>query len=627
MDELRRYLGMVNFYRRHLPKAAEIHAKLNMFLYNAKKKDKSLIHWTEESIEAFEKSKQSLKEAATLAFPSTKAPIALMTDCSNLCAGAVLQQKEGNTWRPLGFFSNKLSEAQQKYSTFDRELLAIYMAIKHFRYMIEGRDITVYTDHKPLVYALTKTTTGKNDTPRRIRQLDFIMQFCTSIQHISGRDNIVADTLSRIESINIPSPIDYKQLSEAQKNDTELKDLMQSNSLQFKKIYIPTCNMPIYCEVSREQVRPYLPEQFRVSAFKAVHEISHPSIRITRNMMRDRYFWREMNKDVTKWTKSCLNCQKSKVQRHTITPIGKYVHSNRFEHLHMDIVGPLTYCNGYRYVVTMMDRSTGWPEAYPVKNITAETVADIVYSGWITRFGCPLRITTDQGRQFESNLFQQLAKKMGITKIRTTAYHPQSNGLIERWHRSLKTALICRGNTSDWVAELPSVLLGLRTCSKDETKISAAEMVYGEVIRLPGDFFQPSTLENSETEEFLRELRLRIKNLASVPKKERVQRNIFVHPNLKDCAYVFVREDRLTKSLTPPYSGPYKIISRAEKYYKILQADTEKIISLDRLKPAFTLGIEECENAPNKATEKTNNESQVRTRSGRIIKPVVRFTN
>lgn len=91
----------------------------------------------------------------------------------------------------------------------------------------------------------------------------------------------------------------------------------------------------------------------------------------------------------------------------------------------------------------MLDRSTGWPEAYPLKDITAESVAEVAYYGWITRFGCPLKVTTDQGRQFESNLLNQLARRMGITRIRTTAYHPQANGAVERWHRSLKTSLIC----------------------------------------------------------------------------------------------------------------------------------------------------------------------------------------
>lgn len=520
IEELRRFLGMINFYRRHLPKAAQIHATLNVFLHKAKKKDKSIIPWTNESIDAFNQCKISLQRAVTLSFPATDAQIALMTDCSNTCAGAVLQQREGNTWKPLGFFSQKLSDAQQHYSTFDKELLAIYMAIKHFRYLIEGRPLLVYTDHKPLVYAMTKGAVSKNDTPRRIRYMDFIMQFCTSIHHIKGSDNVVADTMSRVASINLHPVIDFEKVANAQKKDSELEKLLKSTTLKLKKIHLPNHNMPIYCEVSNDIVRPYLPPEFRVSAFETIHGISHPGIRTTRKMIRDRYFWTSMNKDVAKWTKLCLDCQKSKVHRHTASAFGKFIYSGRFEHMHVDIVGPLSYCDGYRYIVIMIDRNTGWPEAYPVKEITAEIVADVVYSGWIARFGCPLRITTDRGRQFESHLFNNLSKRMGIKKIRTTAYHPQANGMIERWHRSLKTALMCRGNTTQWVSELPSVLLGLRACLKDDTQHSVAEMVYGEPIRLPGDFFEPSKPEISDNNIFLQELRRRITLLSAVSRKE-----------------------------------------------------------------------------------------------------------
>lgn len=361
VEELRRFMGMINFYRRHLPKAAEIHNKLNLYLHNSKKKDQTPILWSDESNEAFEQCKRSLQDSVTLSFPIPDAPMAIMTDCSNTCAGAVLQQRDpsNNTWRPLGFFSNKLSDAQQRYSTFDRELLAMYMAIKHFRYMIEGRPITLYTDHKPLVYAFKKNAIGPNDTPRRLRHLDFILQFCNSIEHISGSDNIVADSLSRISAIDTPSPIDYQELAEAQEKDEELKSLRQSENLQFKKIYTPYSNIPIYCEVSGNTARPFLPKEFRASAYKATHEISHPSIRTTKRMICNKYFWKSMNKDITEWTKSCMNCQKSKIQRHTISPLGSFGRSDRFEHLHIDIVGPLTYCKGYRYILTMLDRKTG----------------------------------------------------------------------------------------------------------------------------------------------------------------------------------------------------------------------------------------------------------------------------
>ena len=126
--------------------------------------------------------------------------------------GAVLQLKVQGNWQPLAFFSKKLSPAQRKYNAYDRELLAIYEAVRHFRHMIEARHFTIYTDHKPLIFAFHQ----KRDkcSPRQFRHLDFIAQFSTDIQHVTGQENIVADTISRIDAIS--TPVTHTTLSEAQ---------------------------------------------------------------------------------------------------------------------------------------------------------------------------------------------------------------------------------------------------------------------------------------------------------------------------------------------------------------------------------------------------------------------------
>ena len=122
-------------------------------------------------------------------------------------------------------------------------------------------------------------------------------------------------------------------------------------------------------------------------------------------------------------------------------------------------------------------------------DITAYTTAKTFITGWVSRFGVPAVITTDRGKQFESDLFNQLMKLLGSKRTKTTAYHPEANGLIERFHRSLKSALRAKMNQSNWLEHLLLVLLGLRTTVKDDLKCSSAEMVYGTTLRLPGQFF------------------------------------------------------------------------------------------------------------------------------------------
>lgn len=616
--DLRRFLGMINFYRSCLPRQAEQQNELNKYLHNQKRNDKTPIEWTTQAELAFEKCRQSILEATQLIHPLPGSPLALMTDASDYSLGAVLQQRINNVWKPLAYYSKSMSMTQQRYSVYDRELLAIYTAVKHFRSLIEGGDVTVYTDHKPLVNALTRPPSS-SDTPRRERQLQFISQFCTSIKYVQGEDNSAADALSRIEDIQCPSIIDYAALVSEQEKDPVLKQLRNQPNLKFTNVTMPGINQPITCETSTGTPRPYLPTTYRFEAFKAQHDLCHPGVKSTRKQMCSKFFWPNMNKQINNWTRACISCQRAKIHRHVVTPLSEFPPSARFEHIHVDIVGPLRLSNERRYCVTIIDRCTRWPEAVPVTEITAEEVAKALYENWIARFGCPLRISTDQGRQFESSLFRSLMKKFGITRIRTTAYHPQSNGMIERWHRTLKAALMARG-TTQWTEDLPTVLLGLRTALRLNNGLSPAMMTYGTTLRLPSDFIMP-TKSNIDENDYTRRLTETMASLKSAPRSNNSRTAPFIHHDLTTCTHVFVRNDTVRSPLTPPYEGPYEVIKRYDKCYKIKLPLRTSVISMDRLKPAYIFNESEDEDhrTPDQAIQ------PYITRSGRTVKPVVRF--
>ncbi|GBL58551.1 Retrovirus-related Pol polyprotein from transposon 17.6 [Araneus ventricosus] len=208
ISDLRRFLGMVNYYHRFIPNIATILSSLNQLLVGAKKRDKREIQWNIETDKSFQGIRDTMAKATLLYHPSVDAKLALVTDCSDFAMGGVLQEISTDGPKPLGFFSKKLSPTQCKYSIYDRELLAAYSAIQHFRHLLEARVFTLYVDHKPIIFAFKQKQ--EIATPRRLRPLYFISQFTTDIKYLPGKGNVVADTLSRICEIQFSSLSDLE---------------------------------------------------------------------------------------------------------------------------------------------------------------------------------------------------------------------------------------------------------------------------------------------------------------------------------------------------------------------------------------------------------------------------------
>ncbi|GFR97974.1 Pol polyprotein [Elysia marginata] len=355
-------------------------------------------------IEAFSSRKTALVNATMLTHPAHGAPIALTSDASDIAVSAVLEQLSNGSWQPLAFFSKQLRPAEKKYSTFDRELLGLYLAVKHFRYFLEGRRFAMFTDHKPLVGAMLKLSDLW--TARQQRHLAHISEFSTDIRHISGNANVVADCLSHATINNVVLGIDYKAMAEAQEHDEEIQALKTAiTGLNLQSVQILNDGPKLLCNVSSGNPIPIVPKAFQRQVFETIHNLAHPGRKST---------------------------------------------------------------EGFTYLLTIINRSSRWPEAVPITNTSASECAKALIRHWVAHFGVPLDMTSDRGSQFTSAPWTEMNNQLGIQLHRTSAYHPQSNGLVERFHRTLKAALKTRLKGPNWADELPWVLLGLRTVPKED---------------------------------------------------------------------------------------------------------------------------------------------------------------
>jgi cleavage and polyadenylation specificity factor subunit 1 len=615
VKQLQRYLGMVNFYRRFLPGVAGILQPLTDLLRGSPKS----LDWSAAAAAAFDLSKAALVKAVPLSHPAPKANISLVTDASDTHVGAVLQQLEAGSWRPLAFFSRKLTPPESKYSTFDRELLGLYAAVRHFRFLLEGRVFHILTDHKPLVAAMRRVSPPWS--ARVQRHLAYVSEFTTGIRHTPGKVNVVADALSRPSEVpaapapppsppavpppptaapaQVPAPapplvhtaapicetslppLDFSAIAAAQRDCPDVAAMQRSTSLSIVTRLVGA--VELLGDTSTGSFRPLIPAAFRAAAVWSLHNIAHPGVKSSKKLVAASFCWPRMATTVAALVRMCIQCQKSKISTHVhVAAEHIAVPHRRFAHIHVDIVGPLPTSCTYTHLFTVIDRTTRWPEAVPINATTAADCAAALMSGWIQRFGVPDTITSDRGAQFTSSLWAALCRLLDVRHVSTTAYHPQSNGLVERFHRRLKDALRARAAGPDWHTHLPWVMLGIRAAWRLDGSYSPAEAVFGAQPVLPGQFLSqpespsPSFLEDLQRVLSSRQPRQTAHNCEPAPPQ--------LPEDLLLTRYVLVRRDAAQPPLSPLYDGPYLVLERSLHTFKLQLGERVDVVSTSRLK-------------------------------------------
>jgi hypothetical protein len=523
IKEIRRFLGMCGFYRHFIDNYSKIVEPLTKLL-----KKSNNFNWKSEQQASFEELIKLIADSVTLAFPVFSERFIVSTDASDVGLAAVLSQNIHGHERPIAFASRTLSPAERSYDTCEKECCGILFALKKFEQYLDGVEFTLKTDNAALVWL----NSMKNVNSKFMRWALRIQDFQATIVHCPGRDNVIADAMSRAtvgvsededeEKEKMYPPLDYSKpsllctltsditldsLKNEQDKDSETQALLTDLSNEF------IVENGILYKLGKYGGRiPFIPKPLRSAVLEYFHdrpEAGHLGFRKTMLRLIRRVFWFGMQEDIFKYILSCPKCQYTK--NPTTKPSGQMKSAKSkgpWDILACDLVGPLVSSRrGNTQLLVVVDHFSKWVELFPLRKATAHAVANILEKQIFCRWGAPACLLSDNGTQFTSKLLKSVCKTWGVRNKYTTFYHPQAN-ITERINKNIVAIMrtYVESKHSKWDEYLPEVGLALRTAVSDSTGYSPSMLNLGREITTPFD----RRLENEDEDEL--ESRIEYKN-------------------------------------------------------------------------------------------------------------------
>ena len=608
--ELHSFLGFCSYYRRFVKDFAE-RAKPLTRLTEAH----TQFCWDAECEKSFDDLKKSMTSTKLLAFPVLTEPFILDCDASAHGVGAVLSQVHKGEEKVVAYFSRTLSRAEMNYCATRRELLAVVRAIEHFHHYVYGTNFVLRTDHSALIWL----TSFKKPEGQLARWLERLQAYDYTIIHRPGKEHSNADGLSRRPCADECRYCQRQEERDGQANsiqilpnqqDLQKEDIAIQQVIQWKlegkrpDVEQLTASDPrIRQLVSRwellevrngelyhhwldrgtKRLQWVVPQKMIKNILQLSHDrptAGHFGYWKTMAKVRQGYFWPGMSSDVRAWCKTCTECQRFKGPGIVKpAPLKQMMVGAPFERMGIDILGPYPATSrGNKYVVVACDYFSKWPEAIPVPNQEAETVATVLVEQVFSRIGIPLEIHTDQGRNFEARLLKEVASILGFHRTRTTPLHPQSAGLVERLNRTLNKhlAMFVNGNQSDWDTKIPLFLMAYRATPHQTTAYSPAQLIYGRDLRLPDMLVRPPAEHPAQIDtSYALDLRTNLESMRRFAQEEaklkmRTQKEVFDRrarsPPFQEDDWVWVydpkRKRGVCPKLQPVWTGPWVIVKR-----------------------------------------------------------------
>ena len=566
--QVRRFIGLVNYYRDMWVKRSDILAPLT-----ALTSIKAPWKWGEAEQKAFDTMKRSMARETILAYPNFTKPFEIHTDASAFQLGSCISQDK----RPIAFYSRKLAPAQTRYTTTERELLSIVETLKEFRTILMGQQLIIHTDHENLTFK-------HFNSDRVMRWRLFIEEYSPDIRYIPGPKNVVADAMSRLEIQDTPMseahftealrsefygldeedlpedayPLSYSLLGKHQSTDKAiLKELKKPKSRYSIQPFIGGGK-------TRELIcyngKIVVPDVLQNRIVQWYHDyLGHPGINRTEETIGQHLWWPKMRNHITNSVSSCESCQQNKRRNRKFGHLPeKEAEAQPWEKMCIDLIGPYTirrkgqkdlHCQ----CVTMIDPATGWFEVHQYDDKRAITVANIAEQEWFSRYPWPQLVTYDRGSEFIGHEFQKMLDDYGVKKKPITTRNPQANAIVERVHQvigNIVRTFELQENYLDeddpWAGILAATAFAIRSTYHTTLQKSPGQLVFGRDMIF--------NIQHTANWEYIRARKQRLikknnknENKSRIPHTYRVNDKVMLR---KGTEYKY----------EAPYSGPHTIL-------------------------------------------------------------------